>query len=113
MKDCISNSHKLIITIVDKGMGSEIVEKTKEAGCQGGTIIPGIGTRLESAGSFFGFTFDPEKDIIFSLVESSKAYDTLQRINNEAKLDEPGRGIAFLLNVGTATGIAHLINQMQ
>lgn len=113
MKDCISQSHKLLITIVDKGMGSEIVEATKQAGCQGGTIIPGIGTRLESARSFFGFTFDPEKDIVFSLVESERGYDILHRINDKAKLDEPGSGIAFLLDVSTATGIAHLINQMQ
>ncbi len=113
MTDCISKPHKLLITIVDKGMGSEIVEKTKKAGCQGGTIIPGIGTRLESAGSFFGFTFDPEKDIVFSLMESDLAYEMLHKVSEEANLDKPGRGVAFLLDISTATGIAHLINQMQ
>ncbi|MCH8557442.1 MAG: P-II family nitrogen regulator [Balneolia bacterium] len=113
MTDCVSKPHKLLITIVDKGKGSDLVAKTKQAGCQGGTIIPGLGTRMESAGSFFGFTFDPEKDIIFSLVEEEMAYKMLHRINDEASLDEPGQGIAFLLDVSKAAGIAHLLNQAE
>lgn len=110
MVDCVSKPHKLLISIVEKGMGSDIVATTKQIGCHGGTIIPGIGTRAGSAASFFGFTFDPEKDIIFSLVEADKAYEILQCIHDIGNLDEPGKGIAFMLDVSKAAGIAHLLN---
>jgi len=113
MTDCVSTPHKLLITIVEKGLGSSVVEVTKEAGCHGGTIVPGKGTRRESSRSFFGFTFDPEKDIIISLVHRDMAQQVLDEITKAVQLDKPGTGIAFVLDVGTTTGIAHLLNQLE
>jgi nitrogen regulatory protein P-II 1 len=109
MSDILTNRKKLILTIVDKGLGSRVVEATKLSGCHGGTIIPGIGTHKEQT-SFWGLEFDPEKDLIFSLIEEELAEKVFETIVKEAGLDEPGKGVAFIVNVPEIAGVAHLIN---
>lgn len=103
------DNKKLLVTIVDKGQGSEIVEITKKNGCEGGTIVPGQGTRFDSLGSFFGFNFDPEKEIILSLTDEKNAMTLLEKVTVAGQLTKPGHGIAFVLDVCSVAGIAHLL----
>ncbi|AXJ00519.1 nitrogen regulatory protein P-II family [Cyclonatronum proteinivorum] len=110
MTDFFIPNQKLLITIVSKNMGSEVVAESKKAGCKGGTIIPGTGTRKESGFNFWGFDDDPEKDVVFSIVDAEIATKVLQSITKISGLDTPGKGIGFVLDVSTVTGLAHIVN---
>lgn len=39
-------NHKLLVTIVKKGLSQKVIKASKQAGAEGGTTIPGKGTGL-------------------------------------------------------------------
>jgi phosphoheptose isomerase len=51
----------LIITIVDKGSSEKVVDASKKAVAEGGTIIFGRGTGIHEQAKIFGITIEPEK----------------------------------------------------
>jgi len=109
MVDTLRLKQKLLITIVNKGMASKVVRVSKRAGCDGGTILPGKGTGRKDITTFLGIAFNPEKEVVFSLVRDEDAEHVLNAISKMAKLGKPGNGVAFIVNVKSATGIAHLL----
>lgn len=109
MIEKIDKKQKLLISVVKKGLGTNVVEASKKMGCEGGTILPGCGTSTRDHSTFLGLSFNPEKDIIFSVLDEKIAYNALEAITKAAKLDKPGNGIAFILNLNSVTGIAHLL----
>lgn len=110
MTDFFIPNQKLLITIVGKSKGSEVVAESKKAGCKGGTIIPGTGTRKETGFSLWGLDSDPEKDVIFSIVDAEIAGQVLESITRVSGLDKPGKGVGFVLDLSTVTGLAHIVN---
>lgn len=111
MLEQIKSNHKLLVTIVNKGMATKVVEISKRVGCEGGTILPGKGTGYREFSTFLGSSFDPEKEVVFSLVDKDDADNVLNAICKAAKLGIPGNGIAFILSIKSVTGIAHLFEQ--
>lgn len=103
----------LIVTIVSKGYGSEVVQASKKAGAEGGTIIPGRGTSAHEEAKIFGIPIEPEKEMIFTLIDQSKTEQVLKAIEDELSLDEPGKGVAFVLDVKKVVGISHLCDVNQ
>ncbi len=106
-----SDKYKLIVTIVDKGSCSKVVEASKKAGAEGGTIIYGRGTGIHENQKLFSLLIEPEKEIVLTLISEDKAEKVMQSIIDETKLNEPGKGIAFILNVEETSGIAHKIRE--
>ena len=104
--------YSLIITIVRKGLGTHVIDISKNSGVEGGTIILGKGIAEESVyQELLGMDFDPEKEIILTLVQQEDADKIIDAISNEAKLDKPGNGIAFIIDVKNHLGIAHLLEK--
>nr|MBP9943015.1 P-II family nitrogen regulator [Desulfomicrobium sp.] len=52
-----------IVTIVNKGHSEPVVEASRKAGAEGGTIIFGRGTGIREVKSIMGLAIDPEKEI--------------------------------------------------
>lgn len=103
---------KLIITIVNKGLASNVVAATKKAGTGGGTILFGRGSKTpKNYLQLLGIDYDPEKEVILTIVDSDKADSILELILQTASLNKPGRGIAFMLDIRNLLGIAHLLNR--
>lgn len=106
-----NKQYKLIVTIVKKGTASRIVAETKKAGAEGGTILLGKGTAKKSIYlDFLGINFDPEKEIILTLADEKFVDNILQAIIDVSKLDKPGNGISFVINVNQLSGIFHIMN---
>ena len=106
----IDERYKLIVTIVKKGAASKVVAASRTAGAEGGTIIFGRGTASKSVYlDLLGINFDPEKEIILSGVKEDKVDNVLQTITDEGKLNKPGNGIAFVVNIKGLAGIVHLM----
>jgi phosphoheptose isomerase len=53
---------KLLITIVNSGMGRKVVKASKEAGAEGGTTMLGKGTGTHEIKSIFGIPIETEKE---------------------------------------------------
>ena len=103
----MESNYNLIVTIVNKGWADEIVEASKNAGAEGGTIIYGRGTGIHEQRNFFGIVIEPEKEIVLTVVEKNKSKKVLDSIKTAGKLDQPGTGIAFVLDLQEVAGIVH------
>lgn len=109
-KDSIQ--YDLIVTIVNKGYEDVVVDASKKAGAEGGTILSGRGTGIHEHAKLFNIPIEPEKNIVLTLIDRQKTEAVLQKILEEADLDKPGRGIAFVLQVERTVGINHALNRM-
>ncbi|MBP2242188.1 nitrogen regulatory protein PII [Cytobacillus eiseniae] len=101
--------YDVIVTIVNKGHSERVVDASKKAGAEGGTILNGRGTGIHEQAKLFSFTIEPEKEIILTLIDRRKTEQVLQAIMVEGELEKPGKGIAFVLEVERTIGICHLI----
>lgn len=101
---------ELIVTIVNKGHCGVVMDASSEAGAEGGTIIRGRGSGIHEKAKLFSFTIEPEKEIVFTLVPKQITENVLEAIVKAAKLNEPGNGIAFVLDVEKTAGINHPVD---
>lgn len=99
--------HNLVVTIVPKGAAEKVLRASQEAGAEGGTIIYGRGAGIHEKRKVMGVPIEPEKEIVLTLVLRSLTQAVLEKIIAAARLDEPGRGISFVLPVAQVAGICH------
>lgn len=105
-----TKQYDLIVTIVNKGDAETVIDATREAGADGGTIVTGRGTGVHETAKIFNIMIEPEKEIILTLVPRQITEQVLKAINANERLDQPGKGIAFVLSVDEVIGINHEIN---
>ena len=77
MKDLVALNLHMIVTIVDGGMGEDVIDFSKEAGAAGGTILHGRGSGVHDSGKFLGLDISPEK-------RSLRLYQCIEFINDLA-----------------------------
>ncbi|HHV24232.1 MAG: P-II family nitrogen regulator [Methanosarcina sp.] len=104
---CNEKDFVLIVTIVKKGWGDEVIKASRKAGAHGGTIVFGRGTGIHENKSILGLMIEPEKEIIFTIAESSIADNILNSIIEAVNLNEPGMGIGFVVSLDKVFGISH------
>jgi nitrogen regulatory protein PII len=98
----------LIVTIVNKNMSADILQASKKAGAEGGTIVYGRGTGIHENKSLFGIPIEPEKEIILTIVPQDITDQVQEAIIRAGELDQPGAGILFVLELKQVVGICHL-----
>lgn len=98
----------VIFTIVERGKGEAIIQATHEAGAEGATLFFGRGTGIHEHRKILGIPIEPEKEIVITLIEKEKTDAILEAIVREGKLNEPGRGRAFVVSVEKIVGAPHL-----
>jgi nitrogen regulatory protein PII len=99
--------YDLIVTIVNKGNCEKVLEASKRTGADGGTIVFGRGAGIHEQAKLFSISIEPEKEIVLTLIEKTKTEAVLKEIVDEIQLNEPGHGIAFVLDVEETVGINH------
>lgn len=97
--------YALILTIVNTGYFSEVMDVAVAAGATGGTLIHARGLGTEEATKFLGITIQPEKDIVIILVPQAKKQTIMESITKEVGLSSAGKGICFSLPVSAALGL--------
>ncbi len=100
--------YELIVTIVNRGDAEDVVSAAKSAGAEGSTIINARGTGIHENISFFGVTIEPEKEIILTMIRKDISENVMAAIVKAGKLNLPGKGIAFSLDVEKVAGVAHI-----
>lgn len=104
--------YDLIVTIVNKGDCEKVIDASKRAGAEGGTILSGRGTGIHEQAKLFNILIEPEKEVVLTLINKEKTNDVLKAIEEEAELNTAGKGIAFVIGVEQTIGINHVLNQM-
>jgi len=104
--------YDLIVTVVNKGFSEIVVEATKKAGAEGGTILFGRGTGIHEQAKLFSIPIEPEKELVLTLIDRKKTSDVLEAIMVDAELNKPGKGISFVLPVDRTVGINHVLNRI-
>jgi len=101
------NAHDLIVVIVKKGLSEKVLDSAKKAGAEGGTIMYGRGTGIHEKAKLLGIPIEPEKEIVFIIIDKKKTKIVLDSILSYTNLNKPGAGIAFVIELSKVLGICH------
>ena len=108
-KEKLNASHRydkldIIFSVVQRGLGEEVIHVTKSRGVYVNLICPGRGTATSSILEMFGLGAT-EKDIILSFVKTDETHEVITAISKKLEFDKPGGGIAFAVPVQSIAGI--------
>ncbi|UCZ54182.1 PII family protein [Bacillus shivajii] len=103
----------LIITIVNKGESGKVIDASKKGGAEGGTVLNGRGSGIHEKAKLLSIQIEPEKDVVLTLIKRSLTNDVLNALEEYVHINEPGKGIAFVLPVEETVGIHHLMNEVK
>ena len=102
---------KLIITIVNSGFSTLVMDAAREAGATGGTIIHSSGAGAHEAEKLFGIAVSPQNETVLILTPERGAESIMKSIIKKAGLNTLGAGLCFALNVDSVMGVAFGINE--
>lgn len=97
--------HEVIFTIVERGLGQEVVDAATKAGSTGATIINARGSGVHEHTKFFSMEIEPEKEVVMIIIEKNKVENIVEAIEKEMHIDDPGKGIIFTMDVNRVTGL--------
>ncbi len=100
-----SMDYEVIFTVVEKGLGQEVVDAATKAGSTGATIINARGSGIHECTKFFAMNIEPEKEIVMIIIERDKAEGIVNAIRDAMRIDDPGKGILFSMDVNRVTGL--------
>ena len=102
----VKNSvYKIIHVVVDKGKGEDVIDAACEAGARGGTIINARGAGIHEVQKLFSIEIEPEKEEVFMIVKSDIKDAIVESIRDRMQIDEPGKGILFVIDVNEVYGL--------
>lgn len=97
--------YEVIFTIVERGVGQEVVDIATSAGSRGATIINARGSGIHENTMFFSMNIEPEKEIVMIIIEKEKSDKIIKAIKETLQIDEPGKGIMFVMDVSKTSGL--------
>jgi nitrogen regulatory protein PII len=100
--------YSLIIAVVNKGLTDLVTSASRKAGGKGGTIMVARGSGNPNIAKFYGLAIQPEKEVVFIVVDRSIKDTVLKAIYDEAGLATKGQGIVFSLPISDAIGLTPL-----
>lgn len=99
-------TYKAIFAIVEKGQAEDLMEVAEKNGARGGTVIHARGAGIHEHEVLFNIQVEPEKDILMIISETDTAVEIVQALNKEFRIEEPGNGMLFVMDVSEAVGMA-------
>lgn len=94
---------KLLVAVVDRGRGNEVVEILKESGVTYNMVSPAYCAAGSEFMDYLGLT-NPERDMVFSIVTEDKVDGILNKLLYKLNLDLPGNGFAFTIPITGVSG---------
>jgi nitrogen regulatory protein PII len=97
--------YKVIFVVVDRGKAQEVIDAAAAAGSRGATVINARGSGVHEQKVLFSMPIEPEKDIVMILAQESLVEQITAAIRGALKIDEPGMGIMFILDLNKTFGL--------
>lgn len=96
--------YSLLIVVINKGSTDLVMNAARKAGSTGGTIAVARGTGNPDVAKFYGIAIQPEKEMVFIVVDANIKDKVMKQIYDEAGLESVGQGIIFSLPISDAVG---------
>lgn len=93
----------MIVTIVDRGLGSKVLDIARESGVHGGTVFLGRGTANHTILDYLGLN-DKKKELVILIANEDEGEIAINNISRELEFDEPNKGIAYIEEVNNVWG---------
>lgn len=102
---------KLILVFAEDHKTDDILDKAREEGATGATVINHArGEGLNKKKTFFGLELDTQCDVILMIVEEHLSRNVLEAIAEAGEFDaKKGQGIAVQIDVEDAVGVVREI----
>ena len=97
---------KIIVAIVDKDLGNDVVDCATKFGAKGATIIKGRGGGKSNITKIFNFEIEPEKDIVLIVVKNDIKDMVVSGINEKMQIKDPNKGIVFVMDAIETHGLS-------
>lgn len=97
--------YELILAIVNKGSTDLVMNAANAAGGRGGTISVARGTGNPELAKFYGIAIQPEKEIVFIVVDRAIKDAVMKKIYDDAGISTQGQGIIVSLPITDAIGL--------
>lgn len=94
-----SMNKQLIMIIVDKNRGDDIIDAAQQAGAPGATVLHGHGSGAEKVKHFVHLEIEPEKEIVMIVAAQEKTKTIIDGIRSVIDFDAPNTGILFTLDI--------------
>lgn len=98
-------SLKMIIAIIQRGEADKVVAAAIRSGAPAATVFYGRGQGIRERLGLLGLAIQPEKEIIFIIVEERLVDQVLRAMVKAGRLDQPGLGFVFVVPVERALGM--------
>ncbi|MDD2209181.1 MAG: P-II family nitrogen regulator [Bacilli bacterium] len=95
---------KALLIIVNAGFADQAVEVAQNCGATGATILSARGSGAKYS-SFLGIHYEPEREIIISVVSQDVAKNIIDAIDNSLGKNTPMNGICFTMPVDHMTSL--------
>lgn len=99
--------YECIVAILPRGEADRVMDDAKKAGAQGGTIFLARGTGAHEAKTFFGLSIESGREILLIVTKEEQTDTILDAVVESAHLKQPGKGIAFVLDISRLMGLRH------
>lgn len=94
---------RLIITIVDRKKGKDVIKLYEKLGCTSHNTFLGNGTAPKEIFDFLGFGVI-EKDVVLSIADEVIVPFMFSSLEDELEFNEPGKGIACSIPIAAVGG---------
>lgn len=101
----------LVITIVQDGFSSRVIDAAKSAGAEGATVLQGRGTSIHENDSFMGVDIQPGKEVVLVIVKKLQRKAIMKEIVKACNLSTGGKGLIFCVPIDELAGSPHLFNK--
>jgi nitrogen regulatory protein PII len=101
----------LLIAIVNSGNTDLVMTAARKAGARGGTISVARGTGNPETAAFYGIVIQPEKELVYMVVENEIKDKVMKQIYDDAGLETQGAGIIFSLPITDAIGLEPFVEK--
>lgn len=96
----------VLISIVPENMEQTCVDKARELGAGGITVLQGRGISNETRKTFFGLAYDGSQSLLLMVLEKGLSLDVLKAIQHLlVKQDTESQGLVFTLPLEHIGGI--------
>lgn len=96
---------KLILVSVKQELTERVVDKAREAGATGATIIPARGIGSHDKKTFFGLTIEGPVDVVLFLVEEHTVEKIIETLETNCRIKEPGAGMVAVIPIDQVAGM--------
>jgi nitrogen regulatory protein PII/transposase-like protein len=93
-----------LVTVLEKGLGSECMKFARTAGAVGGTVASAHGAGV-AQDFYFPLVIEPQKDIVMIVTPRENAPQIRETICTNMQLERKGAGVLFVLPVTRTLGL--------